>query len=382
MTRILLVTNDFPPRPGGIQSYLQQFVDRLACDGDHQLTVYAPQWKGADEFDRDAPYRVVRHPGTLMLPEPGVDRRMRRLIADQGIETVWFGAAAPLALLANRARKAGATRVIASTHGHEVGWSMLPAARSALRRIGDTTDVVTFVSKYTRGRFASAFGPRARMEHLPPGVDTDLFRPDPDARAQMRSRYGLGDRPTVVCVSRLVPRKGQDMLIKAMPAIRKRVDGAALAIVGGGPYAETLQALADRHGVVDDVVFTRGVRAAELPAHYAMADVFAMPCRTRGSGLDVEGLGIVFLEAAAAGVPVVAGRSGGAPETVRDGETGRVVDGRSEDEIVDAISGLLSDPELAHRMGAAGRRWLSRDWTWAARTARLSQLLRVGPYLV
>ena len=382
MTRILLVTNDFPPRPGGIQSYLQQFVDRLSCNADHQLTVYAPQWKGADEFDREAPYRVVRHPGTLMLPEPGVDRRMRRLIADEGIETVWFGAAAPLALLANRARKAGATRVVASTHGHEVGWSMLPAARSALRRIGDTTDVVTFVSKYTRGRFASAFGPRARMEHLPPGVDTELFRPDPEAREQMRSRYGLGDRPTVVCVSRLVPRKGQDMLIKALPEIRKRVDGAALVIVGGGPYAESLQNLAERAGVADDVVFTKGVPAAELPAHYAMADVFAMPCRTRGSGLDVEGLGIVFLEASATGVPVVAGRSGGAPETVQDGETGRVVDGRTRGEIVEAISSLLADPELAHRMGAAGRRWLSRDWTWAAHTARLSHLLGGGSYLV
>ncbi len=376
MTRILLVTNDFPPRSGGIQSYLQQFVDGLEEGGEHELTVYAPQWKGADNFDRAAPYRVVRHPGTLMLPEPGVARRMRNLIVDHRIETVWFGAAAPLALLGERARRAGAVRVLASTHGHEVGWSMLPGARSALRRIGDTTDVVTFVSRYTRGRFASAFGPHARMEHLPPGVDTDHFRPDPAARSELRARYGLSERPTVACVSRLVPRKGQDMLIKALPDIRKRVPNAALVIVGGGPYAETLQRLAERVGVTDDVVFTRGVPSAELPAHYAMADVFAMPCRTRGSGLDVEGLGIVFLEASAAGVPVVAGNSGGAPETVRDGETGRVVDGRSHDEIVDAVSGLLADPELAQQMGEAGRRWATRDWTWAAHTERLSQLVR------
>ena len=375
MTRVLLVTNDFPPRSGGIQSYLEQFVNRLAAGGEHELTVYAPQWKGADDYDRAAPYRVVRHPTTLMLPEPRVDSRMRALIAEHGIETVWFGAAAPLALLADRARAAGATRVLASTHGHEVGWSMLPVARNALRRIGDTTDVVTYVSRYTRGRFASAFGPRARLEHLPPGVDTDRFRPDPAARAALRERHGLGERPVVVCVSRLVPRKGQDMLIRAWPRIRDSVQGAALVIVGGGPHAEALHRLAHDGGVAGDVVFTSGVPGAELPAYYAMADVFAMPCRTRGGGLDVEGLGIVFLEASATGVPVVAGRSGGAPETVLDGETGRVVDGRAADDIATAITGLLADPQLARRMGEAGRRWIIRDWNWDTHTARLAGLL-------
>ena len=377
MTRILLVTNDFPPRRGGIQSYLEQFVNRLAGTGDHQLTVYAPRWEGAQGYDLAAPFRIVRHPGTLMVPEPGVDRRMRRLIREHDIETVWFGAAAPLALLASRARSAGAQHVLASTHGHEVGWSMLPGARSALRRIGDGADVITYVSRYTRGRFASAFGPRARLEHLPPGVDIDRFQPDPVARAQLRVRYGLGERPVVVCISRLVPRKGQDMLIKALPDIRSRVDGAALVVVGGGPHAETLHRLAVDCGVDSHVVFTGGVPNAELPAHYAMADVFAMPCRTRGAGLDVEGLGIVFLEASAAAVPVVAGDSGGAPETVRDGETGRVVDGRSHDEIVEAISDLLADPVTARRMGRAGRQWISRDWNWDSHTARLADLLRV-----
>lgn len=194
--------------------------------------MYAPKWKGAEAFDGEAGYRVVRHPGTLMLPVPTVDRRMQRLIAEHDIDTVWFGAAAPLALLAQRARRAGASRVLASTHGHEVGWSMLPLARSVLRRIGEDTDVVTFVSRYTRSRFASAFGPGASLEYLPPGVDTDRFRPDPAARAALRDRYALGERPAVVCLSRLVPRKGQDVLIKALPAIRRRVEDAALVIVG------------------------------------------------------------------------------------------------------------------------------------------------------
>jgi phosphatidylinositol alpha-1,6-mannosyltransferase len=375
MSRVLLVTNDFPPRRGGIQSYLQELVDHLVDAGAHTLTVYAPKWKGADEFDQAAGYEVVRHPRTLMLPEPSVAGRMRRLIERHNADTVWFGAAAPLALMAPLARDAGAGRVIASTHGHEVGWSMLPLARTALRRIGSGTDAVTYVSSYTRRRFASAFGPRAALEHLPAGVDTERFAPDEVARAQMRVRYGLGNRPVVVCVTRLVPRKGQDMLIRALPAIRQRVPGAALVIVGGGPYRSSLRRLAHSFGVFDHVVFTDGVPGDELPAHHAMADVFAMPCRTRGAGLDVEGLGIVYLEASASGVPVVAGRSGGAPETVLDGETGLVVDGWDVGAIAATVSDLLADPDRAARMGAAGRRWVVDNWQWKAQAARLADLL-------
>ena len=381
MSRVLLVTNDFPPRPGGIQSYLGEFVGRLVGDGSHSVTVYAPRWKGASAFDESADsagYRVVRHPTTLMLPGPAVDTQMRRLIRDQGIDTVWFGAAAPLALLARRARQAGASRVLASTHGHEVGWSMLPVARSVLRRIGDDTDVVTFVSRYTRSRFASAFGPSAALEYLPSGVDTDRFRPDPAARAELRDRYRLGERPTVVCLSRLVPRKGQDMLIRALPSIRQRVDGAALVIVGGGPYLEALRKLAQECGVADHVTFTGGVPAAELPTHHALADVFAMPCRTRGAGMDVEGLGIVFLEASATGVPVIAGRSGGAPEAVQHNKTGLVVDGNSVREVADAVTELLNDRDRAAAMGAAGRAWVTAQWRWDTLALRLANLLRGG----
>lgn len=378
MTRVLLVTNDFPPRRGGIQSYLEAFVGELVRDGSHELTVYAPKWKGAADFDDQAAaagYRVVRHPTSLMVPEPTVAARMTRLIAQNDIETVWFGAAAPLALLGPLARRAGARRVVASTHGHEVGWSMLPVARGALRRIGADADVVTFVSRYTRGRFASAFGPRAALEHLPPGVDIDRFVPDSVARAELRARYGLGQRPVVVCLSRLVPRKGQDMLIRAWPAIRRRIPGAALVIVGGGPYLPTLQKLAHTHDVTADVVFTGGVPGAELPAHHAMADVFAMPCRTRGAGLDVEGLGIVYLEASACGVPVIAGTSGGAPETVLDGQTGTVVDGTDVAAVATAVGDLLADPDRAAAMGAAGRQWAVDHWQWRSQGARLTGLL-------
>lgn len=374
MARTLLVTNDFPPRPGGIQSYLQALAGQLPPD---DLVVYAPRWRGDShhKFDAKQKFQVVRHPTTLMLPTPLVLRRAVRLLRSERCDTVWFGAAAPLAVLSPALRRAGAQQILASTHGHEVGWSMLPGARQVLRSIGEHTDVVTYVSRYTRGRFASAFGRNAALEYLPPGVDTDVFRPDPAARAELRHRYGLGDRPTILCLSRLVPRKGQDALIAAMPAIRERINGAILVIAGGGPYEQKLHGLAEALGVTDSVYFTGRVPADELAAHHTIADVFAMPCRTRGAGLDVEGLGIVYLEASATGVPVLAGRSGGAPETVIEGKTGRVVDGRSVPQIAEALIDLLADPEAAARMGATGRDWVEEQWRWDTHGARLRQLL-------
>ena len=268
----------FSSSPRGNQSYLHTFAGHLPPD---KLVVYAPRWRGDShkKFDAAQPFEVVRHPTTLMLPSPFVARRAAKLVKKHDCESVWFGAAAPLALLAPVVRRAGASRVIASTHGHEVGWSMIPGARQSLRVIGDHTDAVTFVRKYTRGRFSAAFGPQAALEHLPSGVDTSVFHPDSVARAELRKRYGLGERPTILCLSRLVPRKGQDMLIKALPTVRKSIDGAVLVIVGGGPYEDHLRQLARKTGMDDHVVFTGTVPAAELAAHHTIADVFAMPCR-------------------------------------------------------------------------------------------------------
>ena len=373
MARTLLVTNDFPPRTGGIQRYLLELTTRLP---DGELVVYAPAWPGAAAFDAQLPFPVHRHPTSLMVPEPTVLRRAARIARAHVVDTVWFGAAAPLALLGPRlARTADVVRTLASSHGHEVGWSMLPGARQALRHIGRTTDVVTTISRYTRGRVAAAFGPTAALEPLPPGIDADRFRPDPGARAAVRRRYALGDAPVVTCVSRLVARKGQDVLIRALPGIRARVPGTRLLLVGGGPDAGRLRGLAVAHGVADAVVFAGAVDEADLAAHHAAGDVFALPCRTRGWGLDVEGLGIALLEASASGLPVVAGRSGGAPETVQEGRTGHVVYGRDLPALVEALVGLLADPARAAAMGAAGRAWMRAEWGWPARAARLSALL-------
>ncbi len=372
MQPTLLITNDFPPRVGGIQSYVHELASRLPAD---RLTVLASDYPGAREFDADQPFPVYRYPSSVLLPTAGASRMAAALIRRRGIRAVWFGAAAPLGLMTPFLRTVGIGRVVASTHGHEVGWSMLPGARQMLRRIGSHADVVTFVSRYSRRRIAAALGPRSALEALSPGVDSDQFRPDPAARATIRARYGLDDAPTAVCISRLVPRKGQDALIAAWPAVTRALPGARLLIVGGGSGESRIRALAAASPARDLITLTGSVPHQELPAHYQAGDVFAMPCRTRGGGLDVEGLGIVFLEASASGLPVIAGDSGGAPETVIDGETGLVVDGRNRDALTAALVRLLGDPGLRAHWGAAGRRWVRENWTWTASADRLAALL-------
>jgi phosphatidylinositol alpha-1,6-mannosyltransferase len=372
MTRTLLVTNDFPPRPGGIQ----QFVHNLAVrQPPGSVVVYASTWKGAEKFDAEQPFEVIREDTGVLLPTPRVARRAAELARAYDCDTVWFGAAAPLGLLAGGLRRrAGIQRAVAQTHGHEVGWAALPGTRGLLRRIGHGSDVVTYLTGYQRERLGRVLDGVTTLQRLAPGVDTDAYHPDVDG-AQVRERHGLRDRPVVVCVSRLVPRKGQDALIRALPEIRRRVPGAALLVVGGGPYRSALSRLARETGVADDVVFTGTVAWEELPAHYAAGDVYAMPCRTRRGGLDVEGLGIVYLEASASGLPVVAGDSGGAPDAVRDGETGYVVDGRDIAAIADRVAGVLADPALAARLGAAGRAWVEAEWGWQTQADRMRALL-------
>ena len=372
MSRTLLITNDFPPRPGGIQSFVYNLAVRQPPGS---VVVYASSWRGAEKFDADQPFEVVRERTRVLLPTPLIARRAARLARAYDCDTVWFGAAAPLGLLAaGLRRRSGIRRAVALTHGHEVGWAALPGARSALRRIGRGVDVTTYLGEYTRTRLARVLDGLTELRRLAPGVDVDTYHPDVDG-TKVRERLGLADRPVVVCVSRLVPRKGQDMLIRALPEIRRRVPDAALLVVGGGPYRSTLEKLARQNGLERDVVFTGSVPSAELPAHYAAGDVYAMPCRTRNRGLDVEGLGIVYLEASATGLPVVAGDSGGAPDAVREGETGYVVGGRDVAQLADRVATLLADRDLARQFGAAGRAWVEREWRWETQAQRMAALL-------
>jgi len=366
--RTLLITNDFPPRPGGIQRFVHDLALRLPGN---DLVVYSSDWHGSSEFDAVQPFRVIREDTELLLPTTGVARRAAQLATEHGCDRVWFGAAAPLGLLARRLRL---ERAVALTHGHEVGWAALPLARNALRRIADGCDVITYLTEYQRARLEPVVNGRARLERLTPAVDSSTYHPEVDGSA-VRSRLGLSERPVIVCVSRLVPRKGQDTLVKALPHVRRHVSDAALLLVGGGPHRPAIERLARELSVADHVVLTGSVPWEELPAYFAAGDVFAMPCRTRNVGLDVEGLGIVYLEASAVGLPVVAGDSGGAPEAVREGETGFVVPGRDLEKLTDRLVTLLKDPALARKMGAAGREWVQSAWTWESQATRLRDLL-------
>jgi phosphatidylinositol alpha-1,6-mannosyltransferase len=412
--KVLIVSNDFPPRRGGIQSFVHALALRMQAGS---VVVYAPSWEGAAAFDDRQPFPVIRHPTSLMLPVPSVARRAARILKEHDCDTVLFGAAAPLGLLAPSLRRAGARRVVGITHGHEAGWAALPGARGLLHRIGDQVDVLTYLGEYFRVRLARALSPEAaaRMVRLAPGVDTATFRPGA-GRDKIREQLGLGHRPVVVCVSRMVPRKGQDTLIRAWPRVlaaaagttgpswRAGASGATgrsgsgpsggaeasgaigrsgsgpgrdpvLLLVGDGPYRADLARLARRTGVSGSVVFTGPVPWADLPAYYDAGNVFVMPCRTRRGGLDVEGLGIVYLEASASGLPVVGGDSGGAPDAIMNGETGYVVPGRDVAAVADRIAGLLADPVGAAAMGEKGMAWIDREWRWELVADRLQQIL-------
>jgi phosphatidylinositol alpha-1,6-mannosyltransferase len=369
---LLLVTNDFPPRPGGIQSFLHGLTTRL---DPAEIVVLASRWRGWEEWDRDAGFPIVRVDTGVLLPTPDVRRQAVKAFREHGCTDAWFGAAAPLGLLAPALREAGARRIVATTHGHEVGWAAVPGARSLLRRIAGDVDVVTYLGEYTRMRLAVTLGPTAdRLQRLAPAVDSDLFSPAVDGSAR-RAELGWLNRPVVVGVSRLMPRKGQDVLVQALPEIRRQAGDVGLLLVGGGPSRARIADLAQKYDVADHVVITGSVPLAGLPAYYRAGDVFAMPCRERLRGLDVEGLGIVFLEAAACGLPVVAGRSGGSVEAVLDGETGVFVDGRDVGQVAASVAGLLRDRERARAMGERGRAWVRESWSWDDTVARLRTML-------
>jgi phosphatidyl-myo-inositol dimannoside synthase len=371
MPKVLIITNDFPPRVGGIQA----FVHSLALQLPEQVVVYAPAWRGALSFDGALPFPVVRHPTSLMLPIPQVRQRAIAIMKSHGCDTVLFGAAAPLGLLAPALRDAGAQRIVAITHGHEAGWAALPGARSLLRKIGDSVDVMTYLGGYFRKRLARALSPAAvaRMKQFSPSVDTNTFRPGAGGPA-MRDRLGLAQRPIVLCVARLVARKGQDTLIRALPKVLASRD-AVLVLVGHGRYAARLRSLARKLGVEANVAFAGEVPSEDLPAYYDAADVFAMPCRTRLGGLDVEGLGISALEAASTALPVIVGDSGGAPDSVIDGETGFVVQGTDPTAVAVRLNQLLSDPALAKAMGQKGRDWIERSWSSNSEGHHLKDLI-------
>ena len=362
--KILLVTNDFGPRSGGIETFILGLLEKL--DGS-QISIYTSAQPGDGEFDEELARKfklaIYRDKSKILLPSPRVIREVKRVMKLHGSQIVWFGSAAPLGLMATNLRKAGARRIVGLTHGHEVWWAKLFPFNLAIRKIGNSFDALTFLGSFTKDAMKSAIGKRAELIQVAPGISTSLFKPGQKPAALM-AKYQIEDRPTLICVGRLVHRKGQDKLIAAMPKIKEAIPNAQLLFVGSGPRAEYLQRAITKLDLAEDIKLLGRVKYEELPAHFLLGDVFVMPSRSRLFGLEVEGLGIVYLEASASGLPVIEGDSGGAPDAVIPNKTGLLVDGRDTESIATACIKLLSNPTLAKEFGKNGRQWTVSTWSW------------------
>ena len=362
---VLFVTNDFGPRAGGIETFIIGLIERRPFG---QTVVYTSSQPNSEQYDADwlSNYgvRVIRDRSKILLPTPRVLFHLKKIIRNEGIATVAFGAAAPLGLLSSGMKRAGVKRTVALTHGHEVWWAKLFPFNLLLRRIGSTVDVLTYLGEFTRNAVSKGLTTKAQraMVKIAPGIDINHFIPT-DASV-LRESLGIADKKVIVSVGRLVHRKGQDHLIQAMPEILKSVPSAHLLLVGEGPYREHLQNLVKQHRLEASVTFIGRIQYNDLPMYICAGDIFAMPCRSRLMGLEVEGLGIVYLEASACGLPELAGNSGGAPDAVVQNKTGLVVDGTVNKQIATAAIELLTNVESSLKMGIAGRQWITDNWRW------------------
>jgi phosphatidylinositol alpha-1,6-mannosyltransferase len=374
---VLFVTNDFGPRAGGIETFVIGLIERRPFG---TTIVYTSSQDGSESYDQQWKEKygveVIRDRAKILLPTPRVARNLARIIKAEKITVAAFGAAAPLALLSASIKRAGVIKSIALTHGHEVWWAKVFPFNLAMKRIGSTVDSLTYLGDFTRNEISQSLTKKAigQMVKIAPGIDVDHFSPQDST--QLRKHLGLEHKKVIVSVGRLVHRKGQDRLIESMPKILEKIPDAHLLMVGQGPYLEHLAKLVAINKLSEHVSFIGRIQYAELPKYICAGDLFAMPSRSRLAGLEVEGLGIVYLEASACGLPVVAGASGGAPDAVVEGVTGLVVDGNNLDEIAEAIVSLLKDPQTAERMGSAGRQWIIDNWRWEIWASQFNKLLQ------
>lgn len=373
---VLFVTNDFGPRAGGIETFIIGLIQRRPFG---TTVIYTSFQENSEQYDSDwlANYgvRVIRDRSKILLPTPRVAFNLRAIIKREGITTAAFGAAAPLGLLSTSIKRAGVTRTVALTHGHEVWWAKVFPFNLLLRRIGSTVDVLTYLGDFTRAAISQGISAKAQssMVKVAPGIDVDHFIPT-DASA-LRESLGITKKKVIVSVGRLVHRKGQDCLIKSMPQILSRVPDAHLLLIGQGPYREHLQELVRKHRLESSVTFIGRIEYKDLPMYLCAGEIFAMPSRSRLMGLEVEGLGIVYLEASSCGLPVLAGRSGGAPDAVVQNITGLVVDGTNHEQIATAAINLLNNIAASQLMGAAGRQWIVENWRWEIWSKEFEDLL-------
>lgn len=363
MASILLVTNDFGPRAGGIESFVIGLLERIPAGEVIVYTSFQPEHESYDQkWLSDYQVRVIRDKSKVLLPTPRVIRNLQTVVRRNSITKVWFGAAAPLGVSSRWLRKVGVKQMVALTHGHEVWWSKIWPFSWAISEISKQVDYVTYLGDFTKAALATQIKDSSKLIRVAPGIDTNHFSPRDSS--DLRKKHGLDNRPTVISVGRLVHRKGQDRLIEAFPKVLEVIPDAALVLVGEGPYRKQLDALVKKYDLSDHVFFIGRINFAELPSYICIGDVFAMPSRSRLFGLEVEGLGIVYLEASSCGLPVIGGASGGAPDAVLDGDTGYVVDGNDLNAISTQIVRLLSDAKLRQKMGERGRAWTIESWRW------------------
>jgi phosphatidylinositol alpha-1,6-mannosyltransferase len=367
-----MVTSSFLPGRGGIESYLAQ----LCTDLSPRLAVLAPATRAGKPIPGGLPYPAHGHAGSMLWPGRSVLRSIERAASTYGTTKVLFGTPWPLALL-GPTLKARGMAYATIVHGAEL---ILPAAfpgvKTRLARALAEADLLLPVSDYTSDRLRKlvqgcghALPP---LETLRARVDLERWHPEVDT-APVRKRLGLTDDDEVIlCFGRLVRRKGVHRAIRALPAVSAAVPEAVLVVAGIGPQERRLKALAGR--TQGRVVFAGRVPEEDAPALYALAAVFVLPVADRFGGLEVEGLGVVLLEAAACGTPCVTGRSGGTPEAVVDGRTGYVVDATNQDELVDAVVDLLRHPDRARAMGREGRAHVAQEFSSKAPGALLAWL--------
>ena len=375
--KVLCITNDFGPRAGGIETFVIGLIERMPVG---TVIVYTSAQDDSEEYDQrwllDHGVEVIRDKTKVLLPTPRVSRAVRALVTQRSITKVFFGAAASLGLLSHGLRKSGVERIVALTHGHEVWWSKLWPFAWAMRRIGQGVDVLTYLGSFTQQAISQSLTSDAKkaMVRIAPGIDTSHFAPVSDSHL-LKSELGLAEKRVIVSVGRLVHRKGQDTLVESLPEILKTHSDAHLLFVGVGPHLQYIHKRAVQLGVLEHVSFVGRVPYPELPRFICLGEIFAMPSRSRLAGLEVEGLGIVYLEASACGLPVVGGLSGGAPDALLEGETGFAVDGLNPHEVAAAISNLLSDENRAKAMGARGRQWIIDEWEWRHWSKAFNELL-------
>ena len=374
---ILVITNDFGPRTGGIETFVIGLLERIV---DCKVFVFTSSQGDTSEYDQEwlkiFGVQVIRDRSKILLPSWRVAKRAKEIAQAQNIDVIVFGAAAPLALMAPQLRKAGVKKIIALTHGHEVWWARVFPFNMAMKRIGNSVDNLTYLGEFTRQTISQSLSQNSidAMVKIAPGIDTSHFTPQADA-THRRSELGLDGKKIIISVGRLVHRKGQDKLIQALPIILRDIPNAHLLLVGEGPYRAHLEKSVEKLSLEESVTFVGRIFYDDLPSYLSASDVFAMPSRSRFFGLEVEGLGIVYLEASACAIPVVAGLSGGAPDAVQEGITGLCVDGTNINHIAEAVIHICSDSKRATKMGMAGRNWVIEQWRWEIWSKEFNSLL-------